>query len=286
MEPFFQNVLYPLNLPARAYQMTSLNISSHWHLDVEMVYILTGSLKVGINDTSYILSEGDFFIAPSRQLHSYEGAQSDTELIIAMFNPSLIGYPEGWPKDKSLKSSVIFNSLLQCAEEKLALKLIKDNLKAIVTETSSFNDSSKYFIHAKLFEICGLCLRHFSIKPASSKTESNIKTGEIKTIFSILNYIDKNYTHKLTLAGVSEQFNLSTSYLCRLFKNSTGTNFSDYLISIRLQQVKYLLSSSEYSISDIAYECGFENLRTFNRIFKNKNDITPTEFRRISIMDR
>jgi AraC-type DNA-binding domain-containing proteins len=67
----------------------------------------------------------------------------------------------------------------------------------------------------------------------------------------------------------------------RFFKLRTGKNLSDYIIDIRLGHAARLLVDSTDTISEICYECGFNNISNFNRIFKKKKSMTPKEFRQL-----
>ena len=75
-----------------------------------------------------------------------------------------------------------------------------------------------------------------------------------------------------THAAVSVSFS-------RFFKLRTGKNLSDYIIDIRLGYAARLLVDSTMSVAEICYECGFNNLSNFNRIFKKKKECSPKEFR-------
>lgn len=70
----------------------------------------------------------------------------------------------------------------------------------------------------------------------------------------------------------------STSF-SRFFKLRTGKTLSDYVIDIRIGFASRLLVDTTMSVAEICYECGFNNLSNFNRIFKKKKDCSPKEFR-------
>ena len=61
----------------------------------------------------------------------------------------------------------------------------------------------------------------------------------------------------------------------RFFKLRTGKNLSDYIIDLRLGYATRLLVDSTMAVAEICYECGFNNLSNFNRIFKKKKDVPP-----------
>jgi len=95
----------------------------------------------------------------------------------------------------------------------------------------------------------------------------------------IKNYVDKNYDKEIYLDLLSENLNMSKTYLSSYFKEKTGINFIDYLNSYRIKKAIKLLEESPAKIKDIALKVGIPNLRTFNRSFKKYAGKSPNEYR-------
>ena len=100
-----------------------------------------------------------------------------------------------------------------------------------------------------------------------------------RRIFKVKNYINENYMDELRLAQMADIAGMSASAFSRFFKQHTGRNLSDYIIDIRLGYATRKLVDTSRSISEISFECGFNNLSNFNRIFKKKKGCSPSEFR-------
>ncbi|MBP3756292.1 MAG: helix-turn-helix domain-containing protein [Prevotella sp.] len=100
-----------------------------------------------------------------------------------------------------------------------------------------------------------------------------------RRILKVKNYISKNYMDEIRLATVADLAGMSPSAFSRFFKLHTGRNLSDYIIDMRLGYAARKLVDTSKSISEISYECGFNNLSNFNRIFKRKKGCSPSEFR-------
>lgn len=92
-------------------------------------------------------------------------------------------------------------------------------------------------------------------------------------------YILDNYTKNITLEDVSREVNISTYYLSRIFKESTGCNFIDYLTSLRIEKAKELLSTTQYSMKEICSMSGYVDPNYFSKLFKKNVGVTPTEYR-------
>ena len=93
------------------------------------------------------------------------------------------------------------------------------------------------------------------------------------------NFISNNYMEEVRLAQLADIAGMSPSAFSRFFKLHTGRNLTDYIIDIRLGAASRMLVDTSRSVSEISYQCGFNNLSNFNRIFKKKKNCSPTEFR-------
>jgi AraC-like DNA-binding protein len=98
----------------------------------------------------------------------------------------------------------------------------------------------------------------------------------IETTFE---YMKQNFDKPITLGDVAKLANMSEASFSRFFKQRTGINFIESLNEIRLGHASRLLIDTTQSIAEVAYNCGFNNISNFNRIFKKKKNTTPKEFR-------
>ena len=92
-------------------------------------------------------------------------------------------------------------------------------------------------------------------------------------------FISQNYSAELTLEKVSRHVYLSPAYFSSIFKQSTGQSFKEYLTSIRIEETKRLLESTDYTILDIAIACGFDNQSYFTKVFKKYTGLSPKQYR-------
>ncbi|MNI32929.1 HTH-type transcriptional regulator YesS [compost metagenome] len=96
----------------------------------------------------------------------------------------------------------------------------------------------------------------------------------------VRNSMEENYANPdLSLSSLSEQFQVNTSHLSRTFKEEFGEKFVDYLVKIRMEQAKGLLSSNQHSVQDVAVQVGYTHAISFIRAFKKYTGITPGEYR-------
>jgi len=95
----------------------------------------------------------------------------------------------------------------------------------------------------------------------------------------VLEYLQKNYKNKILLKDIAKAAHISASRLCHLFKEQLNTTVFDYLTNLRINQVKYLLLSTDITCIEMCFDSGFVNLSYFNRTFKKRVGMTPTQFR-------
>ena len=92
-------------------------------------------------------------------------------------------------------------------------------------------------------------------------------------------YMNANFDRSITLNEVAKLANMTQTAFSRFFKARTGVNFIDSLNDIRLGHASRMLIETTETVSEIAFNCGFNNIANFNRLFKKKKNCTPKEFR-------
>ena len=123
------------------------------------------------------------------------------------------------------------------------------------------------YTHQVLDEICAYI----------AQNKGNKREDQIDAIIA---FIEENYTDTdFSVAMVAEKFNITSSYLTRLFKEHSGKGVLEYINRCRIERAKRLLKESEMSIKEISVKSGYYNINAFNRMFKKLEGITPSAFR-------
>lgn len=104
-------------------------------------------------------------------------------------------------------------------------------------------------------------------------------SSDSRRVQKVQDYINEHYREEIRLNQLADIAGMTPVSFSRFFKVRTGKNLSDYIIDIRLGFAARLLVDSTESIAEICYDCGFNNLSNFNRIFKKKKGCVPKEFR-------
>jgi AraC-like DNA-binding protein len=103
--------------------------------------------------------------------------------------------------------------------------------------------------------------------------------SESRRVLKIQDYVGKHYMDEIRLADLADLVGMTPSAFSRFFKLSTSKTLSDYIIEIRLGVAARKMIDTTDSISEICYDCGFNTLSNFNRLFRKHQGCTPTEFR-------
>ncbi len=114
---------------------------------------------------------------------------------------------------------------------------------------------------------------------ASSSFAHTGRSTESRRVQKVKQYINDHYAEPLKLADLAELVGMSPVAFSRFFRQRTDRTLSDYIVDIRLGYAARMLVDSSKNISEICYECGFNNLSNFNRTFKAKRHYTPRDFR-------
>lgn len=124
-----------------------------------------------------------------------------------------------------------------------------------------------------------LAVSHDYRQLSSSSFAKARVSSDSRRVTKAQEYIDRHYKEEVRLADLADLVGMTPTSFSRFFKLRTGRSVSDYIIDIRIGAASRMLVDSTTSIAEICYECGFNNVSNFNRIFKKKKNRSPKEFR-------
>ncbi|CAM4378955.1 helix-turn-helix transcriptional regulator [Paenibacillus typhae] len=279
MKAFHENRMYPSHLPFSSWQVSNINFLAHWHTDLEFVYVREGSIRMGINLESRVLHKGDMAFCSSGDIHYYDSTGRESVIQLIIFNPQLIASPGGWPKDVRLTDPFICTGGQDQADiEATGRADIPRLMLQLEHELNNQLPHYEQIITGQLNELCGLLLRHLPCEPADQKKDMR-RMSSRKVMQNVLDYLEDNYAEVITLEDAARQAEMSLFYFSRFFKSTTGMSYISYLNHIRVNKAEEMLLNSDKPIIDIALDCGFTNVRTFNRVFKQFRNNTPSSYR-------
>lgn len=149
---------------------------------------------------------------------------------------------------------------------------LMDKLYQIATSTDYIKDM---IIQEKLSSLLTLIMKE-SWHPEVSRRSSPKK----QNLIAIKEYLDINFTEKITLDSLSKMFFINKYYLTRVFKEQYGISINNYLYEKRITRAKQLLRFTDEPIEKLCVRCGIDDANYFTRLFKKIEGITPSEYRR------
>ncbi|GAK40541.1 hypothetical protein TCA2_3031 [Paenibacillus sp. TCA20] len=254
------------------------NYAAHWHEEVEMVFVEGDYGRIGVNSSIYELQKGDVLVIKPGDVHCFlPGTQNLTIILFRMelFTSSFIEDTD-WLGMKQLfnKTSVIPAST--CKERALG-----EYLSALSAEESNRQAGYKWAMIARLYDFIVQLLRTIDPSEDSEALNWQITTSKkFEFIEGVCEYLEEHYAENIKLDQVADHIKFSKFYVCKLFKDIKGITLMEYLNHFRIIKSEWALLFSEDSILDIAVSHGFNNINSFNRLFKKYNNCTPSDFRK------
>lgn len=253
----------------------------HHHDYAELAFYVGGSGTEWVNSKSKYITTGTVTFILPHQIHGLKSQIGEPlQKYRIMFDLQIL-----YGKDKSSELTALIHHLgmrqyTWATLDVHGLGQMQSICNGLLEEYSRINDPEHdLMIRTKLTEALLLFSRASRQTVTSPLARSQDKENEMPTIMPILQYVHASYTSEITLDKTSELFHLSVPYTSRLFKEFTGKGFLEYVHFLRVEHAATLLRHTDISITDIAYEVGFESLRTFTRVFRKCTGLSASEYR-------
>ena len=241
--------------------MLGFTFPPHLHTHVEIAYAFSGPVNIQIDGVEYALASGDAAIAFPGHVHAYPGGKEGLGIM-------LIFPPEISPDYGRVLLTARPESPILSARD--AHPDISAMMRGIREERQGAQDEA--VLHAYIQVILARMLPALKLRRAEHDSESD-------AVYRAMRYLGKNFDQPVTLETLARALGMNRFSLSHLFSQRLGCNFCTYVNTLRVERARLLLTSSAASITQICYECGFENQRTFNRAFQSICGMTPTQFR-------
>lgn len=253
----------------------------HWHDEIEIIYIMEGTVKVGVNNQEYMLSNSDILLISSGDVHYFLPVNNSNRLVI-QFNLSIFESPISDDMQKNYVRPVFNNSLRTSSKWPYFVKeAIEKQINQLLKEYTEKKEGYKLLLKARLYDIVVLLLRNVPVQNKSYE-EDTIYRENLKRLDSVFKYVEENYQFKITLADAAKIAGFSAYHFTRFFKNLTGMTFIQYLNNFKITISEWLLlNNRELLITDVAFSSGFTSIKTFNRVFKQIKNCSPKDYRKI-----
>ncbi|RTY86227.1 AraC family transcriptional regulator [Flavobacterium sp. RSP15] len=247
----------------------------HFHPEIELNLVLNSSGKRIVGDSIMEYVDCDLVLIGSNTPHVWSGLKENQEahVITIQFHEDLFS-----TKTLSRKLAIPIRELLE--RSKRGVLFSKETIETLKLKIIQLSDSQDF---GSLLDFLSI-LYDLSIAKNTKMLSSHsyidyYSFPESRRVEKANNFIKENLRTKIQLKEVADLVNMSESAFSHFFKKSTRSSFSDYITDLRLGLAAKLLFESEESIKEICYESGFNNISNFNRTFKRKLGLTPSDFR-------
>lgn len=160
------------------------------------------------------------------------------------------------------------------------IQFSKETIQQIMPRLTNLNQKQGFDSVLELLSILHDLSVSRNMHTLSDTTFNNVELSyNSRRISKAFNYMNQNFQKNISLNEVAKLVNMTDVSFSRFFKSRTGMRFIDSLLELRLGHASRLLIDTTQSIAEVAYNCGFNNISNFNRLFKKKKDCTPKEFR-------
>ena len=246
--------------------------------------LYTISIKKGMTSkliygqTEFDFDDGVLVVTAPKQVISIEKLEK-----IELTGYKLIFHPDflqGYPLAKTIHNYSFFSYstnkalFLSDKEEEIVLNLFKSIEQECANNTDKF---SQDVLIANIELLLVHIDRYYNRQFLTRKKISNDTLSKMEEILN--RYFEAEHTQLPTVQYIADQLNLSPTYLSDLLKNLTGLTAQQHIHEKLIEKAKELLSTSNLSVSEIAYQLGFEFPQSFNKLFKKKTNLTPLEFK-------
>lgn len=236
-----------------------------------------GKLKYGKNN--YDFDDGTMsFIAPNQIISVDLEEDRNNDGWSLLFHPDLI---RQYPLGKAIKNYGFFlydvNEALHLSEEEeRTIELLVQNIQREIN--SRLDNFSQDVIVSNLELLLSYCNRFYSRQFISRKMATNDLLSKFES--NLNGYFKNNSDLKLpTVERLATDLNISSSYLSDMLRNLTGQNTQQHIHEKVIEKAKEVLTTTSMTVSEIAYLLGFDYPQSFSKLFKNKTNLTPSEFR-------
>jgi AraC-like DNA-binding protein/mannose-6-phosphate isomerase-like protein (cupin superfamily) len=252
----------------------------HFHSAYEILYVIEGTGTSFVADNIEQFASGDLAMLGSNLPHFWRSdekyhlpdSKEEINYIVIqfpgnLFREPIFEYPEFHVIQKLFERSSRGIRFLPAFSEKMGKRVLK------VAQSSGFE---RVILLLKLLHELAKTEKYRLLAGELYHQQNHDFTDDRLT--KVLHFLATSYQQKIELEQVAEIAHLHPSAFCRFFKEKTGKSFSEYVTDLRISYACRLILDNRLSVSQICFECGFNNISNFNRSFKKHTRYTPTEY--------
>lgn len=251
------------------FQVGTSNTEMHWHDCIEIIYVERGNARIFFNDKWYQMGCGDMIFIPPHILHYIRCDDKNTL-------KTVIGVTKELICDTSAREEFVILPFETNTIADYCFFKGNENFMKFFDELKQMNETyyNSLLVQAEILRLYANIYKYWQTNGLVF-----LEPTTDKTIYKITSFLEKNYSTAPTAEQMAKQLNMSYSNMSRILSTKLGTNYTSLLNSIRIKNAKKLLSVTDKNITEICFECGYENSSYFIKIFKQQTGMTPKKYR-------
>lgn len=266
-----------LDFPIEFYHVTpshpQYHMSIHWHMEFELIRVLEGNLLLTIDEQERNIAKNSTVFIPSGALHSAIPEESCVYDCV-VFDPNML-------MNKSDSCCKLIRKIVNHEMEIESFyngnyNDIHQIVWAMFDAIASKDDGYELIVQGALYQFFGTAISKHYCPEVATHTPRDLK--RIAQIKQALEFIEASYTSAITLQDISNSVQMSPKYFCRFFREMIHCTPIDYLNSYRVERACYLLLTTNQTITEVAYNTGFNDLSYFIKTFKKYKGTTPKQY--------
>ncbi len=245
-------------------------MAHHWHTNLEIIRVVQGELEVKFDDRTYCAKKGDILFINSEIIHSATPKGSTYQCLV--FDPHFLAINPQF--DEFINHITNHGIFIQevCTDND-----VKNAANALFDTMKNSDDGYRFLAVGQLLCIFGLLQNKRLLTQSINTKDQNAK--DLYKLKQVLNFIRKSYSKQITLHDMASVAKVSPKYFCSFFKSMTSKTPIEYLNSYRIEKACAKLRTSDKSVTEIAFLCGFNDLSYFIKVFKQIKGISPKKYR-------
>lgn len=252
------------------YFITNPELATHYHQDLEILYVLKGCMEIQIDDVKYVLKDGNFILVNANKSHSISVSE---ELLGARF---VIDFHLLAEYMGSMQLMFWCNT---AADKNDAYRDVRKLLDQILDRYFEKDDKGALYLNALYFQTLYLLTTNFMVKADDVRLNLENSQDRIR-VQQIQNYIQANYQSQISLNDLADKLYLSNAYLSKYVKKHLGLTFLEYLNNVRLFHAVDEMLYTNKNITRIAMDNGFPTSAAFTKAFRDIHGESPSEYRK------
>ena len=263
-----------VDFPIEAYRLDRSHpryrMPYHWHHEMELLRVLSGSFALSLDEREYLLPAGSAVLIGSGVLHG--GVPQNCRYECIVFDPAvLLKNSAVEPLQKLLSGEIAFSPLLPVQRPEL-----EKAISGLFFAMERPEGAGRLMVLAALYQFFGCLLQGGCCSEGSE--QSRFDRRKMVQLKRVLTFMEEHFSEPVTLEQIAAQAEMSPRYFCRFFQELTHRSPIEYLNYYRIEQAGDRLLHSALSVTEIAYNCGFNDLSYFIRVFKRLKGVTPKKY--------